>query len=267
VSDAQAPARAAARHWNVSQRAALLATVRLFRELPEPLLHQLAAQFRPKLAERGAILFLEGEPADALNLLAAGRIKVVRETDDGREVILRVIGPGEIFGCAGGWGEPIYPATAVALTASVVLQLPAQTFQALLETQPAFARAVVQELGARLREAEARIRELQTERVERRLARALLRLAQKAGVATPEGIEITLPLTRQDLAEFAGTTLSTASRTLSTWDRAGIIAARRARVIVRQPAGLQALAEAAAPDTAAPTSGGPARRLPPTVRR
>jgi CRP-like cAMP-binding protein len=267
VSDAQAPARAAARHWNVSQRAAFLASVRLFRELPEPLLHQLAAQLRPKPVERGAILFLEGEPADALNLLAAGRIKVVRETDDGREVILRVIGPGEIFGCAGGWGEPIYPATAVALTASVVLQLPAQTFQALLETQPALARAVVQELGARLREAEARIRELQTERVERRLARALLRLAQKAGVATPEGIEITLPLTRQDLAEFAGTTLSTASRTLSAWDRAGVIAARRARVIIRQPASLQALidAPAAGADRLAESQRAPL--LPPLARR
>lgn len=248
MRDAQPPARALVRRWDVPQRAVFLAAVRLFRELPQPVLQQVATQFRPKPVERGAIVFLEGEPAEALNLLASGRIKVVRASEDGREVILRVIGPGEIFGCAGGWGEPIYPATAVALTAGVVLQLPASTFQGLLETEPAFARAVVQELGARLREAEARIRELQTERVEHRLARALLRLAQKAGVATPEGIEITLPLTRQDLAELAGTTLSTASRTLSAWDRAGIIAARRARVIVRQPARLQALIAAPAPD-------------------
>lgn len=233
--------------WSAERRAAFLATVRLFRELPAPVLYEVARQFRPKAVARGAIVFLEGEPAEALNLLASGRIKVVRETDDGREVILRLIGPGEIFGGAGGWGEPIYPATAVAIEPGVVLQLPAQTFQDLLGTCPAFARAVVQELGTRLREAEARIRELQTERVERRLARALLRLAEKTGAETPAGIAITLPLTRQDLAELAGTTLSTASRTLSAWDQAGIIAAGRERVVIRQPASLRAIAEAPAP--------------------
>jgi CRP-like cAMP-binding protein len=239
----------------VERRAAFLGSVRLFQRLPPSILREIASQFRPKRVQRGSIVFVEGEPAEVLNLLATGRVKVVRETEDGREAILRLIGPGEIFGGAGGWGEPVYPATAVAQEPGVVLQLPAPAFSALLDASPAFAHAVVRELGARLREAEARIRELQTERVERRLARALLRLAQKTGIKTPTGIELGLALTRQDLAELAGTTLSTASRTLSAWDQAGIIAAGRERVVICQPHALVAIAEDLAPGERQPLLG------------
>ena len=124
-----------------------------------------------------------------------------------------------------------------------MLRLPAERFAALIREQPDFAMAVVSELGRRLREAEARIRDLQSERVERRLARALLRLANKTGTRRPEGIELGVPLTRQDLAELAGTTLSTASRTLSAWDQQGIIASARERVTILRPHALVAIAE------------------------
>jgi CRP-like cAMP-binding protein len=228
---------------SVEERTPLLATVRLFRELPPDLLRAVAARLRVKRVARGDFVFLEGDVARSLNLLAEGRVKVVRETEDGREVILRQIQPGEIFGGAGGWGEPVYPASARAQEPAVVLQLPADAFTTLLREQPDFALAVIRELGTRLREAEARIRDLQSERVERRLARALLRLASKAGVPSDRGIEVGVPLTRQDLAELAGTTLSTASRTLAAWDQQGIIAAGRERVTIRRPHALVAIAE------------------------
>jgi CRP-like cAMP-binding protein len=227
----------------VEERVALLGTLRLFRELPPELLRQVAAHLRVKRVARGDFVFLEGDVARSLNLLAAGRVKVVRETEEGREVILRQIQPGEIFGGAGGWGESVYPASARTQEAAVVLQLPADAFTALLREQPDFALAVIRELGTRLREAEARIRDLQSERVERRLARALLRLAGKAGVPSDRGVEVGVPLTRQDLAELAGTTLSTASRTLAAWDQQGIIAAGRERVTILRPHALVAVAE------------------------
>jgi CRP-like cAMP-binding protein len=229
--------------WRAEQRAAFLSGVRLFRELPPDAGHAVAQHFGIKRVRRGGFVFLEGEPATSLNVLAEGRVKVVRETDDGGEVILRQIDPGDIFGGAGGWGAPTYPATARAQEDSVVLRLPAERFSELIRTQPAFAMAVIGELGARLREAEARIRELQSERVERRVARALLRLANKTGVRSPDGIEIGVALTRQDLAELSGTTLSTASRTLSAWHQQGILIAARERVVVRQPHALMAIAE------------------------
>lgn len=229
--------------WPIPERAAFLATQRLFHSLQPETLTAIAGRMRVTPIADGEFVFVAGSPADAINLLASGRIKVIHETDEGREVILRLIQPGEIFGGAGVWGADGYPASAVALEPAVVLRLPAREVTDLAREHPEFALALVAELAARLREAETRIQELQTERVERRIARALLRLADKLGRKTARGIEIDLPLSRQDLAELAGTTLSTASRTLSAWQQQGLILAGRERVTILQPHALVALAE------------------------
>lgn len=229
--------------WDAARRTAFLPSVHVFRELPPEALAAIAHRLRPRLVEADAFVFLAGTPAAHVSLLAEGRVKIIRETEEGREVILRMIQPGEVFGAAGIWGEAIYPASAVALGPGVVLQMPVGDFTALMGQHPDIALAVIRELAQRLREAEARISELQTERAERRIARALLRLASKTGVQTDAGVEIGLPLTRQDLAELAGTTLSTASRTLSAWDRAGLIIAGRERVVIREMHRFVALAE------------------------
>ncbi|HET7770898.1 MAG TPA: Crp/Fnr family transcriptional regulator [Chloroflexota bacterium] len=242
--------------WDAARRAAFLRAAPLFSALPGKTLERVAQAFRVHQLARGEYAFLEGDPARSLNLLAGGRLKVVRETDDGKEVIVRLVEPGELFGAAGGWGEAAYPASAVAQDDSVVLQLPAAELERLIASEPAFAVAMVRELGARLREAEARVRELQTERVERRIARVLLRLANKTGTRTARGIEIGIPLTRQDLAELAGTTLSTASRTLSAWDQQHLVEAGRGRVVILRPHALVELAEELAPLEARATSPG-----------
>ena len=233
----------AVRAWDLADRTAFLTQAPLFGRLSQAALEQIAACFRIKRVSRGGFVFLEGAPATNLNVLAEGRVKVVRETDEGQEVILRLIQPGEIFGGAGGWGESTYPASARAQDNVVVLQLGADEFSRLIAEQPAFAQAVIHELGQRLRVAETRIRELQTERVERRLARALLRLANKTGMKTSVGIELGSPVSRQDLAELAGTTLSTASRTLSAWDQQGIVSSGRERITIRRPHDLVSIAE------------------------
>jgi CRP-like cAMP-binding protein len=233
----------ASQGWEAGERIASLGAAPLFGQLPDTVLEQVAEHFRVKRVPRGSFVFLDYTPASSLNLLAHGRVKVIRETDEGQEVILRLIEPGEIFGGAGGWGETNYPASARAQEDAVVLQLPAESFSELIAHQPAFAVAVVHELGQRLRTAEARIRELQTERVERRIARLLLRLANKTGRKTDIGIELGSPVTRQDLAELAGTTVSMASRTLSAWDQQGIVLAGRERVTILQPHQLVRIAE------------------------
>ncbi|HET8524122.1 MAG TPA: Crp/Fnr family transcriptional regulator [Thermomicrobiales bacterium] len=220
-----------------------LRRVPLFKRLSDTTLAQLHAQGSIRRIKRGSYIFLEGAPADAVHVLLSGHVKIVRQTDDGQEVILRVIPPGEIFGGAGGWGEGVYPATAAALADSTILRITVAAFEQLVTSQPDFAMAVIQELAKRLREAEHRISELQAERVERRIARTLLRLASKSGVRTTEGVEITLPLSRQHLAELAGATLSTVSRVLSGWDRQGVIHARREKIVIVRPHDLVAIAE------------------------
>ena len=233
--------------WDAERRTALLATTPLFGGLPAPALKDAGEAFLPRRVRRGEFVFRAGEPATCLNLLAEGRVKVVREDEGGHEVIVRLIRPGEVFGGAGAWEEATYPASALAQADAVVLQLPVAAFRARVGAHPALALAIIRILAGRLREAEARIEQLQTERVEQRIARAVLRLAGKTGVRTAGGIRLGVPLSRQDLAELAGTTLSTASRTLAAWGREGIVDVGRQRVTIRQPHRLAALAGDLAP--------------------
>jgi CRP-like cAMP-binding protein len=103
-----------------------------------------------------------------------------------------------------------------------------------------------------VRDFQDRVRELSTERVERRIARALIRLVRQAGKKVQEGVLIDLPLSRQDLAEMSGTTLFTVSRTLSQWESKGLIQSGRERVVVRNPHGLVSIAEDLPPGQVAP---------------
>jgi len=113
----------------------------------------------------------------------------------------------------------------------------------LADQYPVIALNAMRIMGGRVTEIQQRLREMQTERVERRIAHALGRLVVQAGRRTPEGIEIAFPLSRQDLAEMAGTTLHTVSRTLSAWEGAGIVLAGRQKVVIAQPHALVAIAE------------------------
>lgn len=237
--------------WDEAAREAFLVSLPPFQSLPREVVHTVATRVRPRQAARGESVFLEGDAASALCILARGRVKLVHETDDGREVIIRLLRSGDIFGGAGIWGEPRYPASAFAQESSVVLCLPVRDAISLVGTYPELALAIMRILAARLRDAEARIRELQTEQVEQRIANVLLRLIGKTGVRTAAGIRIGTPLTRQDLAELSGTTLSTASRTLSAWQQRGIVAAGREQITILRPHALVALANHLAQDRAA----------------
>lgn len=224
------------RDWNAERRAALLARVPLFARVPPAVIREVAALFRPRAVPRGDFVFREGEPANAVHVAAIGRIKIVRETEAGRQVVLRLIHPGSSFGVSGVWGTATYPASARALDEAVILHLPSHELARLMTAHAPLALAMITDLGARLREAEARILDLETEGVEARLARALLRLAAQSQPPT------SIALTRQDLADLTGTTLTTASRTLSAWHRQGIVAALRERVVILDRTALQVIA-------------------------
>lgn len=220
-----------------------LATIRLFTGLTVETRQTIARAGRIQIFDRGAFLFFEGEPAIEAHFLLTGQVKIVHETVDGQEIILRLIQPGEIFGGTGGWGGASYPATAMALDDIRVFALPAEEFARLMTEHPELSLAVIRELAGRLREAEARIHELQVERVERRIARTLLRLAAKTGRETPDGPLIELPQSRQHLAELTGSTLTTVSRVLSEWDRRNLIRAGRERITITNAHELVMIAE------------------------
>ncbi len=108
---------------------------------------------------------------------------------------------------------------------------------------PTFAFNAIQMMAAHTQEFQERFRQMATERVERRLAQTLIRLASQSGRKVPEGILIDLPLTRQDLGEMTGTTLYTVSRLLTQWENQGLIIADRERIVIRFAHGLVSIAE------------------------
>lgn len=193
--------------------------------------------------DSGQVAFHQGDDSRTFQVLVAGRLKLVQVTAEGNQVIVRYISPGEMFGGIASVNGNPYPATAEAVAPSMALQWDRSLFQGFMKTLPALSFALLKEVSRRLGEVQSRFRELATERVERRVARALLRLVRQAGKRTGEGLLVDMPLSRQDLAEMTGTTQFTVSRVLSDWERRGLVEAGRARVLLRNPHGLVLIAE------------------------
>lgn len=198
---------------------------------------------QPQQLCAGERFFRQGEPATALYVLVQGRVRLSQVTLAGQQVIVRFAGPGEMFGGVAALGVSEYPASAEALETCQALAWDGETMAQLIERFPRLARNVLQRMAARIQELQDRLREMATERVERRVARTLLRLIRQTGRKVEGGILLDLPLTRQDLAEMAGTTLYTVSRILSRWEKEGITGSAQQRVIVRVPHALVVIAE------------------------
>jgi CRP-like cAMP-binding protein len=195
-------------------------------------------------ADRGSFFFRQEDPAEHFCLLAKGRVKVGQVTEDGQQVTMRVIVPGQVFGGMAVLGpRASYPVSAEAMESSTALLWKGESLRDLARRDPGLGLKMTELMYTHLQEMQARFRELATERVERRVARALLRLASQAGRKVGEGLLIDVPLSRQEIAEMTGTTLYSVSRLLSEWERQGLIEAGRGRVVIRNPHGLVVIAE------------------------
>jgi CRP-like cAMP-binding protein len=223
----------------------LIRDLELFRALDDAALDSLLAKARPRRVEKGTTVFEQGQEARDFFVLLHGYLKVTQTTPAGRQVVVRFISPGELFGVAVALRRPDYPGTATAVVDSLALVWRSSDWAGFLERHPALATNAFHTVGQRLTEAHSRVRELATEEVEQRIAHALLRLVRQSGRPVEEGVLIDFPLSRQDIAEMTGTTLHTVSRTLSAWERQGIVESGRQRLAVRSQAALARLAREA----------------------
>jgi len=191
----------------------------------------------------GGFFFLQGDPANAFLVLVSGRVRLGQITPEGQQILLRVIGPWTPFGAVALAEGETYPISAEAAEVSEAYSWSKGSMTALTERMPVLLLNAVKLMAGHVQEFQERYRELATQRVERRLASTLLRLAAKTGKKTEQGVLINFPLSRQDLAEMTGTTLFTISRILSQWESQGLIVSGREKVIIRHPHGLVIIAE------------------------
>ncbi|HET7011198.1 MAG TPA: Crp/Fnr family transcriptional regulator [Anaerolineales bacterium] len=206
-------------------------------------IHEVARAFRPRTFTRGETLFHEGHRAATYYLIAKGQVKILQTTAEGFEVILHIFGEGELVGALPNLGEGTYPATAAALGDVEAFSISSGAFDSILERFPPIAVNMLRFAAGVIQHSHRRLREMATERVEQRIARTLVRLVRQMGVKTDEGILLTAPLSRQDLANLAGTTLFTVSRTLKAWERRGILRTGRGRLTILDPHGLIVIGE------------------------
>jgi CRP/FNR family transcriptional regulator, nitrogen oxide reductase regulator len=223
----------------------LVADVPLFAGLAPAELDAVLAEARSARCPKNSAVFEQGEDAHSFFLLLHGHVRATKMTPAGQQIVVRYVTPGETFGVAMAIGLAKYPATATAVDDSVVLAWPSVAWPRLVAQHPSLAASTLQTVGARLQETHTRVLEMSTEQVERRVAHALLRLAQQAGRKVEQGVEIDFPISRQDIAEMTGTTLHTVSRILSGWEQQGLVEGGRQRIVLREPHRLFALAEQA----------------------
>ncbi|PKQ09312.1 MAG: cyclic nucleotide-binding protein [Alphaproteobacteria bacterium HGW-Alphaproteobacteria-12] len=178
------------------------------------------------------LIFEQGGVARCAYALAAGSIRIVQTGGDGRQVIIRFVAQGEMFGTVPLFTDHLFPADAIAAEPSLIFLWSEADFLALIDRYPRLSVNVVRIIGACLAEAQDRIRELSTQRAERRIAHAVLRLASKAERNAEGNMAIDIPLRRKDLAEVSGTTLHTASRTLAAWQKAGLLVSHEQRLVI-----------------------------------
>jgi len=222
-----------------SEKIALVRQLTLFSDVdPETCATVISAACEKRLWRRQPIFF-EGDPVQQVMMLLSGCVKITQQGPSGNEVILRLGGTGEMVGDFHPSANYTHSSTAQTVQDAVALVWEVANFEKLLDRFPAFRRNTVRALEERLREMEQRFREVATLNVGPRLSSELIRLSNRFGCGVNGRGEI--HLSREELAELTGSTLSTVSRLLCRWQKLGIVTIRREVVQIRDFAALTRL--------------------------
>lgn len=219
-------------------RVASIRQVSFARRLPEEVVLALAGIAIERTIERGTVITLEGEPAQAMYIVAEGRVKIVRHSPEGREHILHVAEPIDHFNAVPIFDGGPCPATTEALAPTRLLVLPLDRMLALIQRHPELALALLREFAGRLRMMVGMIENLALHTVHGRLARLLLQQAEAAeqGAAPP-------PLTQAEMASRIGTVREMVGRALKSFEAAGLIALERGSIHILDREALRERAE------------------------
>lgn len=235
--------------------ARVVAKQRLFESLTAAECEDLVRRSICRVVRRGEALFREGEPCRGLFLVVEGRVRTYRASRDGQEQVFGVFGAGESLGEVSLFDEGPYLASARVVEEGRVLFLPFAEVQALYHTHPQVARAVVRELGERVRLLASLVDQLALQDVPTRVAATVLRYARENG-ALRKGVTFRLPRTQEDLAAELGTTREGVSRALRTLRTSRVIDQRGPHISILDPSSLEATVSGAGGLTALRRSHG-----------
>lgn len=195
-----------------------------------------AAALRASLMERsvtkGEIIFQEGEPGDRMYVILEGKVKLGQSSNDGRESLLAILGPGEMFGELSLFDPGQRASTATALTDAVILALSNEQLRPWLAGRPEVAAALLQALARRLRRTNEAMADLVFSDVPGRVAKALMDLGEKFGEVTSEGLLVTHDMTQEELAQLVGASRETVNKALADFAQRGWIRLESRQVVI-----------------------------------
>jgi CRP/FNR family cyclic AMP-dependent transcriptional regulator len=201
----------------------------------------------PLRLARGDLISLEDGRGRGVHVLSRGRMKILRFSDEGRVILLELIEPGGVFGELSFAPEPRDDCGsnyAEALEDSIVYTIPFLTFERVLRQRPTLAVGIASLLGQRCNKLERRLEAHVFHRVPTRLANQLLELATRYGEAHADGTLLCVPLSQQDLGNLIGASREIVSLTLSDFKRRGLVSSKGRRLVVRESALREELAQA-----------------------
>lgn len=211
--------------------------------VPEGSKEALAKVSHLAFAERGEVIWFHGSEVPFFGLVGVGFVKMVKSIASGQELTHEIMGPGQIFGMLGAIDGSGCPLSARAVSPCWYLKIPKRDFLPVYGEAPVLKDHVVRRLTLRLRQAHELLAQLSAGTVETRIAAILVMLANSYGREDGNAILLEVPLTRQDIAEMAGTTVESTIRVMSRWQKQGLIATKSAHVTILD---LERLAQSAA---------------------
>lgn len=207
--------------------------VTIFNALSAEDAKEIARYLSPAVFSKKEFIFSEGDPSEWLYIVKKGKVKITKLSSEGKELILEIVPPNEIFGgIAVVRGFP-YPANAVAMEDTEVLKMSRKNLLSILDRFPNLMYCMAMNIGDRIKGTHETLKSIALEKVESRIASLLIKLCDKAGEKLPEGIAINMKLTKQDIAEMVGTTVETSIRTMSKLAKAGLVSAKSGKIVIR----------------------------------
>jgi CRP-like cAMP-binding protein len=215
--------------------------ISLFKNLSDEELTELGAYLAAASYKKKETIFSEGEPPDWFYIVSSGKVKITKISHEGKEIILEVISPSDIFGGVAVLKNFPYPANAVAMEDTEVIKISRKNLMRLVDRFPNLMYCIALQLGDRMKSSYDSLKNIALERVEARIAALLLKLAGKVGVETKDGLLIDMRLTKQDVADMVGTTVETSIRTFSKFKKEGLVVDADGKIIIKDREGLTAL--------------------------
>ncbi len=209
----------------------------LFSWLQDDELQRLAQQSEMVACKRNSSFYFAHQQSDSIYLVKQGRVKLTRTSAEGREIILDILGPGEIFGELAVAGEEVRTHSAAAIDDALVCIITRQEFEDLLVRHPEMALKVLKLVGLRRRELEMRLEDLVFQPVANRLVLTLLWQARRHGVKGADG-SISLPLTQKDLAHLIGASREAVAEQLAEFKQQSFLETSYRRVKLTDIKGL-----------------------------